>query len=99
MQKEADEKARQKVQDELNAANERASVAETKVEEREAPARQRTVCAPTPPKDTNAKEAQRQINQSIVTALAETCMLSVPSAKAVVTAIIKGEIPNIKINY
>lgn len=61
---------------------------------------------PKPANDTNVvskltpeQEHKRKVNRSIVAALSGLCMLTDGDAKAVVTAIAKGNVPNVTINY
>ncbi len=54
---------------------------------------------PAAPAADTEKEHRRTVNQAVVNALVDECMLSESAAKAVTTAIIKGEIPNVNISY
>lgn len=107
VQKEADEKAAAKVQAELDAAKERAEVAEAKAAEptpqpmHDTPLAQpaQASTAPPPPAPDNGADHKRAVNQSIVQALMDSCMLSENAAKAVVIEIARGKVPNTTINY
>ena len=92
IQKEADERAEAKAQAELDAANRRAEIAEKKVAEATTPSQE------TPPV-ADEKEHKRKINNAIVQHLVGSCTLSESSAKAVVSEIATGKVPNVKINY
>lgn len=98
IEKAAEERAAQKVQDELNAANARAAAAEAKVN---SPAADSTPpAAPQEdPKQVDNQAHKRKINQSIVQHLVDSCMLSNSAAMAVVVEIARGKVPNTAITY
>lgn len=107
LEKEAEERAAAKVQADLDAANKRAEEAEKRAAAPQQPVQQAAPPATTaaPPATTAAPasnpdaEHKRKINQQIVQALMDSCMLSESAAKAVVIEIARGKIPNTTINY
>jgi len=97
LQKEADERAAAKVQADLDAANKRAEEAEKRANapQPETP----PPSTPKPEEKNMLKEHKKEVNRAIVNALIDSCLLSESAAKSVVTAIVKGEVPNTTITY
>lgn len=103
-ERQAEARAKEKAQADIDAANQRAADAEKRAAQATADAeaeaeKKRNAEAEEEKRRAADKEHKRGVNKKILDALVDECMITESAAKAVITAIVSGKVPNTKITY